>query len=83
MEDSVTYQAILERGEARGKLQGRADEARRIITQIGSKRFGPPDAQTQARLDAFVSPEALETLAGRLLDVETWGELLSAPNEPI
>ena len=74
MEDSVTYREILERGEARG----RADEARRIIEQIGSKRFGLPDASSQARLAALTSPENLEALASRLLDVENWDELFDA-----
>ncbi len=65
MEESTTYQEILEQ------------EARRIILRQGSKRFGPPDARTQAALDAIVSREQLEELAERLLEVESWNELLA------
>lgn len=77
MEESATYQAIIERGEVRGEMRGRASEARRLIEQIGSKRFGTPSASVLTQLAALTSAEDLERLAGKLLDVENWNKLLS------
>ncbi len=51
-----------------------------MILQLGSKRFGPPDAATQATLDAITTTERLERLAERLLEVESWAELLTKEN---
>jgi predicted transposase YdaD len=72
MEDSVTYQAILQRGETRGRLA----EIRKVLLRQGSKRFGPPDASTQAALESITDLEQLERLSERLLEVESWQELL-------
>ena len=72
MEESVIYQDILEKGEARGRLE----EALTLLLRIGSKRLGIPDAQTKAKLEAITSVEDLEQLADRLLEAESWQELL-------
>ena len=81
LKESSTYQAILAEGRAEGraegKSEGRTEGERALILQLGSQRFGPPDAATRARLDAITSTEQLERLAGRLLAVETWSELLA------
>ena len=58
--------------------KGRAEEARNLILRLGAKRFGQPDAQMQATIDAVTSVEQLEQLAERLLEVESWQELLPA-----
>jgi predicted transposase YdaD len=73
MEESVTYMAIIEKGEARGRLQ----EARRLILLHGQKRFGPPDDATRAALDAITDIERLEQLHLRVHDVNGWQELLT------
>jgi predicted transposase YdaD len=77
LEDSVTYQALIARGEARGKAEGRAEEARNLVLRLGSKRFGPPDAAVAAAVAAVDSVERLERMAERLLEVESWDELLA------
>ena len=76
MEDSVTYQDIIRKGKLEGKLEGRAEEARNILLRLGGKRYGTPDAATQSALDAILSLERLELLVERLLEVESWQELL-------
>lgn len=73
MEESVTYQAILHRGEEKGRVA----EARAIVMRLGSLRFGPPSDATRATVAALNTPERLEQLAERLLQVETWDELLA------
>jgi len=81
---SSTYQAILEEGEAigaakgkaEGKAEGNREGTRRFIMRIGVRRFGPPSASVQAQIDAIESEEELDQLVDRLLDVETWDDLL-------
>lgn len=80
LKESSTYQFILAEGEAKGRVEGRAEGERALILQLGSKRFGPPDAATQATLDAITTTERLERLAERLLEVESWAELLTKEN---
>jgi hypothetical protein len=72
MKESVTYQAILEEGEAIGK----AEEARRVLLLLGREQFGEPSAKIVALLDAVTDLGRLEALAIRLLHVKTWEELL-------
>jgi predicted transposase YdaD len=71
MEESVTYQAIV----AKGEEKGRAAEARNLILLLGGKRFGTPDPAILSRLNAVRSLRRLEQIAGRILEVETWDEL--------
>jgi hypothetical protein len=74
MKESVTYQAIIEEGEAIGEVRA----ARAILLRLGSRRFGPPDARTRTAIDAITSAERLEQLTERILDVENWDELLQS-----
>jgi predicted transposase YdaD len=87
MEESTTYQLRLARGMERGLEQGReqgkvegeaigrAEEARKLARRIGRSRFGEPDQVVEAALDA-ATMEALERMADRLLQAESWSELL-------
>ncbi len=72
MKESVTYQAILEEGEAIGK----AEQTRRMLLLQGRDRFGEPAAKIVALLDAVTDLGRLEALVIRLLHVKTWEELL-------
>ncbi len=72
MKESVTYQAILEEGEAIGKAQ----EARKMLLLQGGEQFGEPSPKVLALLDAVTELGRLEVLALRLLHVKTWEELL-------
>lgn len=76
MRESSTYQAILEEGEARGVAIGEANAARNLLLRLGAHRFGDPDASTRARIEALPDAARLSALAERLLDVESWDELL-------
>jgi predicted transposase YdaD len=69
---STTYQSILKEGEATGEAKGE----RQVLFLIGSKRFGEPDAATRAAIETITSPQRLEELAGRLLEVSSWADLL-------
>jgi hypothetical protein len=67
MRESVTYRAIV------------AEEAKKILMLQGRKRFGPPNARTNAALERIKGLDRLERLTERLLDVSSWEELLEAP----
>lgn len=71
MRDSDTYMAILD--------EGRIDEARKMILQLGKKRLGTPDASVAITLQGVDDLERLERLLGRLLEVKNWQELLDTP----
>jgi predicted transposase YdaD len=80
MKESVTYQAIIEegeaRGEAKGKAEGEASEARKILLLQGRKRFGDPPAEAAAALEGLTDVSKLEELSVRLLQASSWQELL-------
>jgi len=73
MEESVTYQAIIEEG----RVKGRTEEACRILLAMGTKRFGKPSARIRKLIAARTDPAVLEQLATRLLDIDSWDDLLS------
>jgi hypothetical protein len=78
MRESVTYQAILAEGKAEGEAEGALNEARKLLLTIGSRRFGTPSATLRDTLSSIASVERLERLSERLLDVESWDELLAS-----
>src|SRR5947208_1676545 len=79
MKESVTYQAIVEEGVVKGRLEG----ARRILLRLAEQQFGKPaGARARAQVESISSLEMLEELAGRLLRVGTWEELLAEVTTP-
>ena len=80
MKESVTYQAILEEGEAigviKGEAKGKAEEARRMLLLQGRDLLGEPSAKIVAQLDAVTDLARLEALLLRVPHVKTWEELL-------
>ena len=73
MRDSLTYQAILEEG----RVEGRVEEARELLLELGGDRFGPPDASTLATLMAIGNRAQLHALVARVFMVSSWSELLA------
>lgn len=73
MKESVTYQKIVEEG----RVEGRVEEARALLLRLGRKRFGPPSPAAEAALAGITAIERLEALSERLLDAESWEELLA------
>jgi len=68
MEESVTYQEIVQKG--------RLSHAHQILIRLGEKRFGPPDKATTAALNAIDDVRDLDRLSERILEVDSWQELL-------
>ena len=65
-----------ELGEARGEARGEIKGERRMVVQVGTALFGPPDADTLARLEAIQSPEVLEEFGLRVVKAKSWNEAL-------
>jgi predicted transposase YdaD len=76
MRDSVTYQEILEEGEARGELRGE----RHALFHLGERRLGDASQRVKDTVNAIASSEQLLSLLERVAAVETWDELLSGIN---
>ena len=93
MEDSVTYQYLVNKGlamgEARGLEKGRAEgeakglavgkveEAREMLLRIGTKRFGPPSPSTAAAIEAIRERKQIELYVDRALDAATWDDVFA------
>jgi hypothetical protein len=75
MKESVTYQAIIEEGAAKGKRE----EARRMLLLFGRDKLGEPSAAAQAALDALADVNRLEELAQHIHRAGSWDELLGLP----
>lgn len=83
MKESVSYQAIIEEGLAKGRTEGRTEgsllEARRLLVQFGQRRLGVPGAAVRERIDSIDDLDRLEHLLLHVVDFNvatTWDELL-------
>ncbi len=78
VKESTTYQKILRDGRTEGLAEGRTTEAQKFLFLLGTKRFGVPEAEARAALEAIHDVDRLEDLGERLLDadVRDWNGLL-------
>jgi predicted transposase YdaD len=75
MRESVTYQAVLDEGWRKGRV----DEVRDLVLRQGTKQFGSPGEAVETRLMAETDRERLEELFDRLFSATGWDELLDGP----
>jgi hypothetical protein len=68
----------LAEGEAKGEAKGEMNGSRSTLLRLGRKRFGEPKAEVVQALEAISSTETLQQLAVRVLEVESWKELLAS-----
>lgn len=72
MEESATYQWIIQKGKA--------EEARQIVTRLGTQKFGAPPTPAQAAaLAAIADRDQLERTADRIFVATGWDDLLATP----
>jgi hypothetical protein len=64
---------------ADGKLEGRAEQARKIILRLGSKWLGAADTSATAQLDAIADVDRLERMLDRLDSASSWEDVLATP----
>ena len=69
---------FLDKYRRQGRVQGRVEGVRLTIIRQGRQKFAKaPTRKQQNALEAINDLAHLETLAERLLDVDSWAELLS------
>ena len=72
MEESVTYQAIVD--------EGRFEEAREAIRLLGEEKFNAPlPAHVRTALENIPDLQQLHGLVKRIFHVGSWDELLAPP----
>jgi len=76
MKESVTYQAILEEGEAKGVIKGALGGKRATLLKLGTKLWGAPDAVSLATLEAIDSMDRLDELVLQCWAAKGWAELM-------
>ena len=76
MEESVTYQAIL----AKGEQQGRLKEAKKLLLLWGRRRFDPPSGAMEAIIEEVNELSRIESWLLRLQEESSWETLLAAPS---
>jgi predicted transposase YdaD len=76
LEDSVIYQDLIQRGEKKGRVEGRVEELRNTLNRLGSRKFGRAN---DTALQAFSDLERLERMVDRIFDATSWDDLLSTP----
>jgi predicted transposase YdaD len=77
IEESSVYQGIL----ARGRAEGKAEEAKEILLSLGQTKLGQPDEGVRVRVAAISDPDRLKLLIHRILDATTWDELLASADQ--
>ena len=79
MKDSVTYQAIVEEGEVKGRAEGILQARLEDLLLLGRRRFGDPSAETEIALHGIADADRLARMIAALLDASSWEELLATP----
>ncbi len=89
MRESSTYQAILEEGRVEGRVEGREEgrlegqmiEARRLLLDLGSEKFGPPTPATVMTVDGLDDLATLHRLARSVFRASSWQDLLTVASD--
>jgi hypothetical protein len=87
LEESSTYQLLIEEGkrrglaegEARGRLQGELDRARQSLVRFGQTKFGPPSAEVVASIQGIPELDRFDRMEERLATASGWDDLLATP----
>ena len=74
MEESSTYQYVIEKGVEKGRIK----ELKDTLLHLGTRRFGTPAAAV-ATLESIDDLERLDRMRDRLLDAPDWNDLLATP----
>jgi hypothetical protein len=75
MSESVTFQAILKRGREEGREEGKLQEAKSMLLQLGRKHFGTPDPRIIAVIEQIMDLTQIHQFIDRLQDVTSWEAL--------
>jgi hypothetical protein len=59
-------------------LEGRIEEARQAVLQLGRKKIGQPGESVRAVIATITDIDRLNSLLERILEVASWDELLTS-----
>jgi predicted transposase YdaD len=79
MEESVTYQAIIEKGVEKGRRQGREEGLKAGLLAFGRNRFGEPDPQVLTVLENLHDEAELDRLIATFESATSWRALFGLP----
>ncbi len=69
-------------GQIEGRQEGQIEGIRAAILRVGTRRFGQPPADVEKVLSTTVNLTALQNLLDRVLDVQSWQDVLrDAPGD--
>jgi predicted transposase YdaD len=74
IQESVTYQMIIEEGVERGEVLGR----RQTRLELGTDTLGPPSRSAIAAIEALTNPDDLRRAGRTMLTAASWDDLLGA-----
>jgi hypothetical protein len=77
MHESSAFTLYEEKGRQEGLQEGRVEESHRLLLRQGVRRFGNPDAATEAALRAIRDLDHLERLADAVLTATSWSDFLA------
>ncbi len=85
LEESTTYQLILNKGITQGVAQGinqgvaqgRAEEARGLLLRLATRRFGTAPANAEQTILAISDLERLERMIERISEATGWSDLFA------
>ena len=58
-------------------VRGQNREAKTLLLRVGRKKFGPPTLTQESAINEIFDLARLEALCEKLLDVNTWDDLLN------
>lgn len=76
LEDSTTYQAILEKGHSEGRSEGLFLGERKSLLLFGKTRFGEPSPAVLQQINAIQDVDRLDRLVVQAAKVSNWDDLL-------
>lgn len=80
LEESTTYQAILQKGVSmgvvQGKAEGKAEGERNVLLRQGTAKYGPPSEKVTREIHSITDMERLTRMTYTILDAKSWEELL-------
>jgi hypothetical protein len=71
VEDSTTYQYIIE--------QGALKALRRVVLRAGATKLGAPPETVKATIQRLEDLPRLERMFGRLITASSWDEVMTTP----
>jgi len=77
--NQTTYEKGIEKGIEKGREQGLEEGLQNTLIHLGRKRFGIPSREIKAKVLSIQDIARLEQLTERILDVQSWQELLETP----